>query len=145
MTNNIPQICAAFEIWQENDCINAGTTLEIIMRYLADDPEIDYVVSDADRLRAYRDYIGRQQEQINAKTLIIRELNKDREASIKAFDELNNREIDMDMLHNQVYAKEWCSGLLLGLKHRQDLKSNTTSAYIDYVVEELIKEVKNND
>lgn len=78
MTNNIPKICAAFEMWQDNDCIGASITLELIMRYLADDPEIDYVVSDADRISAYQDYIKRQDENLKAKTLIIRELNKDR-------------------------------------------------------------------
>lgn len=75
MTENIPKICAMFEIWQDNDCIRGDTALELIMRYLADDPEIDHIVSDEEKASAYQDYIGRQNENLNAKTLIIQELN----------------------------------------------------------------------
>ena len=79
MTDNTPKICAAFEMWQNNDCIKASTTLELVMRYLADDPEmIDHVVSNMDQDRAYRDYIGRQNEKLNVKTSIIQDLNKNR-------------------------------------------------------------------
>ena len=94
MTDNIPKICAAFEMWQNNDSIKASTTLELMMRYLADDPEIDVVVSSNDQDRAYLDYIIRQNEIINAKTLLIQELNMHRVVDKTTIDEFRDKNTD---------------------------------------------------